>query len=119
MFSELLQILPFVIKKADMSKEMQQAAIECATKAFEKYNTETEIAAYIKDEFDRKFRPTWHCIVGRDFCSYVCHEAKHFICFYLRQLTILLFKSGARLSFAVPHAVMPPRTRGKLITEET
>ncbi|KAH7711859.1 putative dynein light chain [Aphelenchoides avenae] len=94
-----------------MSKEMQQAAIECATKAFEKYNTETEIAAYIKDEFDRKFRPTWHCIVGRDFCSYVCHEAKHFICFYLRQLTILLFKSGARLSFAVPHAVMPPRTR--------
>ena len=53
-----------------------------------------DIAAFIKKEFDRKYNPTWHCIVGRNFGSYVTHETKHFIYFYLGQVAILLFKSG-------------------------
>ena len=52
------------------------------------------IAAFIKKEFDKKYNPTWHCIVGRNFGSYVTHETKHFIYFYLGQVAILLFKSG-------------------------
>lgn len=47
-----------------------------------------------KQEFDKKYNPTWHCIVGRNFGSYVTHETKHFIYFYLGQVAILLFKSG-------------------------
>jgi len=35
-----------------------------------------------------------HVIVGRNFGSYVTHETKHFIYFYLGQVAILLFKSG-------------------------
>jgi hypothetical protein len=42
----------------------------------------------------QKYSPTWHCIVGRNFGSYVTHETKHFIYFYLGQVAILLFKSG-------------------------
>mmetsp|Transcript_24141 Transcript_24141/g.51262 ORF Transcript_24141/g.51262 Transcript_24141/m.51262 type:complete len:81 (+) Transcript_24141:80-322(+) len=42
----------------------------------------------------KKYNPTWHCIVGRNFGSYVTHETKHFIYFYLGQVAILLFKSG-------------------------
>ncbi|PIC42099.1 hypothetical protein B9Z55_009285 [Caenorhabditis nigoni] len=83
-----------VIKNADMSDDMQQDAIDCATQALEKYNIEKDIAAYIKKEFDKKYNPTWHCIVGRNFGSYVTHETKHFIYFYLGQVAILLFKSG-------------------------
>ena len=56
-----------VIKNADMSEEMQQDAVDCATQALEKYNIEKDIAAYIKKEFDKKYNPTWHCIVGRNF----------------------------------------------------
>lgn len=37
---------------------------------------------------------SWHCIVGQDFGSYVTHEAKHFIYFYVNKLGVLLFKSG-------------------------
>ncbi len=37
-----------VIKNADMSEEMQQDSVECATQALEKYNIEKDIAAYIK-----------------------------------------------------------------------
>ncbi|RYG51950.1 hypothetical protein EON67_02305 [archaeon] len=50
--------------------------------------------ADIKKEFDKKYGPTWHCIVGRNFGSYVTHESKHFIYFYLGQIAVLLFKSG-------------------------
>ncbi len=35
-----------------------------------------------------------HVIVGRNFGSYVTHETKHFIYFYLGQVAVLLFKSG-------------------------
>merc|ERR1712198_687660 len=83
-----------VIKNADMSEEMQQDAVDCATQALEKYNIEKDIAAYIKKEFDKKYNPTWHCIVGRNFGSYVTHETRHFIYFYLGQIAVLLFKSG-------------------------
>uniref|UniRef100_A0A3Q2PQ50 Dynein light chain n=1 Tax=Fundulus heteroclitus TaxID=8078 RepID=A0A3Q2PQ50_FUNHE len=58
-----------VIKNADMSDEMQQDAVDCAMQAMEKYNIEKDIAAYVKKEFDKKYNPTWHCIVGRNFVT--------------------------------------------------
>ncbi len=90
---------------------MQQDAIDIATQALEKFNIEKDIAAFIKKEFDKKYNPTWHCIVGmfkfwilnmsdliisigRNFGSYITHETKHFIYFYLGQVAVLLFKSG-------------------------
>ena len=83
-----------VVKNADMSEDMQQDAMESATQAMEKFNIEKDIAAHVKKEFDKKYNPTWHCIVGRNFGSYVTHETKHFIYFYLGQVAVLLFKSG-------------------------
>ncbi|XP_033085246.1 dynein light chain 1, cytoplasmic-like [Trachypithecus francoisi] len=83
-----------MVKNADMLEEMQQDSVECATQALEKYNIEKDIAAHIKKEFDKKYNPTWYCIVGRNFGSYVTYEIKHFIYFYLGQVAILLFKSG-------------------------
>lgn len=83
-----------VIKNADMANPMQDEAVRVALTALDKFNIEKDIAAYIKKEFDKKYAPTWHCIVGRNFGSYVTHETKHFIYFYLGQVAILLFKSG-------------------------
>jgi len=83
-----------VIKNADMSEEMQSEVIELANQAMEKFTVEKDIAAFIKKECDKKYNPTWHAIVGRNFGSYVTHETKHFIYFYMGQVAILLFKSG-------------------------
>ena len=58
-----------VVKNADMSDEMQQDAVDCATAALSKYGIEKDVAAHIKKEFDKKYHPTWHCIVGRNFGS--------------------------------------------------
>lgn len=62
--------------------------------ALQKWQVEKDIAAYIKKDFDARHGPTWHCIVGRNYGSYVTHETKHFIYFYLGAFAVLLFKSG-------------------------
>ena len=97
-----------------MYDDMQQEAVDVASTALSKFGSfisiskfetfdswlfifagiEKDVAAYIKKEFDKKYHPTWHCIVGRNFGSFVTHETKHFIYFYLGQVAILLFKSG-------------------------
>lgn len=76
-----------------MSEETQPASVECAPQALEKYDREKDIAAHIRKEFDKKYKPSWHCLMGRDFSGYMTHETKHFI-FYLGQVAILLFRSG-------------------------
>lgn len=65
---------------------VQAAAIEVAREAQDKLSIEKDQAAFIKKEFDRRYGPTWHCVVGRNFGSYVTHESKNFIYFYLDQV---------------------------------
>ncbi len=66
-----------VVKNADMSEDMQQDAIDIATQALEKFNIEKDIAAFIKKEFDKKYNPTWHCIVGKyQFGGYILNREK-------------------------------------------
>lgn len=83
-----------VIKSADMSEEMQQDSITVAKDAMSSFNVEKEIAQHIKKEFDSRHGHTWHCIVGRNFGSFVTHETKHFIYFYVGNLAVLLFKTA-------------------------
>jgi len=82
-----------VIKNVDMSEDMQRISIEIALSALEKYTVEKDIAAEVKKEFDRKFNPTWHVVVGKNFGSYVTHETKHFIYFYISNIAFLIWKS--------------------------
>jgi dynein light chain LC8-type len=62
-----------VLKNVDMSDDMQKVAIKITQQAMESYTVEKDIAAHIKREFDKKYGPTWHCIIGRNFGSYVTH----------------------------------------------
>ncbi|XP_078160278.1 dynein light chain type 1 family protein [Carex rostrata] len=82
------------LKSADMKDEMRQEAFDCARAAFDKHTVEKEIAEYIKKEFDKRHGPTWHCIVGKNFGSYVTHETNFFVYFYINSKAVLLFKSG-------------------------
>ena len=83
-----------VIKLVDMSEEMQEEVKETTKAAFERCNTQKEMASFIKEEFKLRYGGTWHCIVGRYFGSYVTHESKHYIYFYIGQTAILLYKTG-------------------------
>ncbi|KAM3183690.1 Dynein light chain 2, cytoplasmic [Hymenolepis weldensis] len=76
-----------------MSENMQQKAVDYAKEGMDQYGVEKEVASHVKKAFDRDFGPTWHCIVGRNFGSYVTHETNCFIYFYLRSIAVLLYKS--------------------------
>ncbi|KAG6435451.1 hypothetical protein SASPL_100325 [Salvia splendens] len=56
-----------VIKNADMKEDIQKEAIDVAIGAFEKFSVEKDVAEYIKKTFDKKYGPTWHCIVGKNY----------------------------------------------------
>lgn len=60
-----------VVKNADMDEPMQKLALERAAQAVERFTVEKDIASYIKKEFDQRYGPTWHCIVGRNFGRWV------------------------------------------------
>ncbi|CAH8469454.1 unnamed protein product [Heterobilharzia americana] len=87
--------LKAVIKSVDMPDEMQQDAVDMCAMALKKYTLEKDIAAFMKKEFDRKYLPTWHCVVGTQFGTYISHEAKHFIYFFLDNHAVVLFRTGA------------------------
>lgn len=53
-----------------------------------------QIAMDVKKDFDKRYKPCWHCIVGDNFGSFVTHEAKTFIFFEINGRSILLFKSA-------------------------
>mmetsp|Transcript_9397 Transcript_9397/g.18056 ORF Transcript_9397/g.18056 Transcript_9397/m.18056 type:complete len:92 (-) Transcript_9397:1337-1612(-) len=82
-----------VIKLTDMSDEILQDAIEVAVQAFEKATVLRDIAASIKKDFDRRYGPSWHCIVGQNFGSFVTHQAQHFVYFFIDETAVLLFRS--------------------------
>ncbi|KAK4576498.1 hypothetical protein RGQ29_027167 [Quercus rubra] len=86
-----------VIGETDMLQTMQQDALNLAAKALDIFDvTEaTEIARFIKKEFDTTYGPGWQCIVGTDFGSFVTHCSGCFIYFCIGSLAILLFKGSA------------------------
>lgn len=55
---------------------------------------ENRIAKHIKEKFDEKYGPNWHCVVGKNFSSFCSYESKNYIFFYEGQLAILLYKMG-------------------------
>ena len=52
------------------------------------------IAENIKNQFDERWEPYWHVIVGRNFGSFVTHETRMFLYFYLDDKAVMLFKAG-------------------------
>lgn len=82
------------IKTTDMPEEMQEDAVNFCIQAVEKYTIEKDIASFIKKEYEKKYSPSWHCIVGKDYGCFITHESHHFMYLSVKQFAILLFKSG-------------------------
>lgn len=76
-----------------MSPEMVEDVLSVTQSALKTHKVEKDIAQFIKTEFDSKYGSTWHCIVGKDFGSFVTHQSNHFIYFYLEGYAFLLFKT--------------------------
>ena len=73
---------------------MQEFAIATATTAMkgEKAHMK-DLAEVVKKEFDAKYPGAWHVIVGKHFGSFVTHETRCFIYFYVGNVAIMMYKS--------------------------
>lgn len=85
------------IKAQDMSDDVKHEAIELTREALgdPECKTERDVASRIKKEFDRRYGSSWHCVVGRSFGSFVSHDSRSFLYFYIGDIAVLLFKSGS------------------------
>ncbi|GAV71282.1 Dynein_light domain-containing protein, partial [Cephalotus follicularis] len=83
-----------LVGETDMPPKMPQDAIHTAAKAlyFFEATKSTDIAKFIKENFDRANGSGWQCIVGTDFGSFVTHFHGCFIHFCIDNLAILLFR---------------------------
>jgi len=52
------------INNSEMTENMKSYAINLIIKLHENNNNIIEISKKIKDDFDKKYSPTWQCIIG-------------------------------------------------------
>ncbi|XP_062087350.1 dynein light chain 1, cytoplasmic-like [Humulus lupulus] len=83
-----------IIGETDMLQVMQQDALRLAAKALDVFDIAetTNIAHFIKKDFDESHGHGWQCIVGNDFGSFVTHRQGCFIYFCIGSLAFLLFR---------------------------
>jgi len=53
-----------------------------------------KIAETVKKEFDERWTPYWHVILGRNFGSFVTHETRCFLYFYIGDKAVMIYKAG-------------------------
>ncbi|KAA0193978.1 Dynein light chain type [Fasciolopsis buskii] len=82
-----------IVEGCTMNDEMLEEAVTTAVEAMEKFDQNRDVATYIKRQFDKKYNATWHCIVGRDYGSFISHEAEHFVDFRLGDRAVLLYRT--------------------------
>lgn len=76
------------------NSDMKAEAMKEAKWAVDNIKVQYKMSKHIKEKFDEKYGPNWHCVVGKNFASFVSYESKHYIFFYEGQLAILLYKIG-------------------------
>ncbi|KAF0719044.1 hypothetical protein AaE_010518 [Aphanomyces astaci] len=83
----------------DSSKELEEFIVNSATNALKAYykgdkNHFTEVAHQIKKDLEETNDGSWHVIVGKSFGSFVTHEVKKMVYFFLGQVGFLIFRHG-------------------------
>lgn len=78
----------------DPESEMHMDALSQGSIALSKYEKEEDIARHMKNFFDSKYSPNWHCIAGKNFANSCSCECKTYIFFYVGQTAILLYRLG-------------------------
>lgn len=83
---------------SDMPDDILKDAIDTSRKYIEEFpdyeKDGVEIVKHIKKEFDERWTPHWHVIVGKNFGCFATHEARRFVYFYLDEKAVMLYKVG-------------------------
>ncbi|XP_066308989.1 uncharacterized protein [Miscanthus floridulus] len=95
---EVVAVLGVKVMAADMPPFMQLHAFRCAKRSHDNLDkfSSRQLAHDVKKEFDKVYGPTWHCIVGTSYGSFVTHSRGCFLYFSMDKITVMLFKTKIR-----------------------
>lgn len=77
-----------------MTSDLQSESIDLIVSAIDKQRGNYEGAArQVKESMDKKFGPSWHCVIGEGFGCQVTYQMKHLMFLYYQgNVAVLLFK---------------------------
>jgi len=84
-----------IVKSQDMVGDMPEEAKDLIVSAIDKFSASSNweaAASKIKQDFDKKFAPTWHCVIGEGFGFDVTYQQKHMIYIFHGNIGILCYK---------------------------
>jgi dynein light chain LC8-type len=81
------------IIERDMEDWQLQECVDCAIYALHHFKDEEEVAEFMKKEFDLKYEPSWHVVVGQSFGAYLGHDIRKCAYFSIGCLFFVIFKS--------------------------
>ncbi|KAL6615378.1 hypothetical protein ACP70R_037648 [Stipagrostis hirtigluma subsp. patula] len=95
---EIVAVLGVRVMAADMPPFMQLHAFRCAKRSHDSLDkfSSRQLAHDVKKEFDKVYGPTWHCIVGTSYGSFVTHSRGGFLYFSMDKIIVMLFKTKIR-----------------------
>ena len=83
---------------ADMPDDMLKDAVQTVGRVFDEFpdfeSDGDKVVEHVKLQFDERWNPSWHCIIGKNFGSFVTHETKRFVYFYYGDKAVMLYKVG-------------------------
>ncbi|CAJ0561826.1 unnamed protein product, partial [Mesorhabditis spiculigera] len=82
------------VKECDMGESEQFICTDIVKTAQKLYELDKDVAAFCKEELDKRFGPTWHVIVGKSFGSRVSYEMNNFLLVKCNRVNVMLFKCG-------------------------
>ncbi len=85
MMEEMLQEVKSIVKSFYVPRKEQREI---------KSEYQTFIAKKVKIEMEKKYGPTWHCVVGKNFGADMRYESFHVAYMKRGQDYILLWKAG-------------------------
>jgi dynein light chain LC8-type len=86
-----------VVRISNMTESMKQDAIRITKQGFIKFNgytpkSRSSLAQYIRYEFDQLHRPSWQCIIGKDYALSITSENEKRIILDVDKVAVLIFK---------------------------
>ena len=83
-----------VIIRAEMPRDMQRFAVECAQLAIINFGKieYSKMATFVKEEFDKMYGKHWCCFVGEKIGCSFCYADDRYVCFDFGSIRFLIFK---------------------------
>ncbi|THD28644.1 hypothetical protein D915_000570 [Fasciola hepatica] len=83
-----------IVQRSDMKGDMHGEVVKLANELWHDVRVPRKVAEEMKKYMDTKHQRAWHCIVGRDFNSYISYETGTFMDFMIGDYNFILYKNG-------------------------